>query len=163
MVRPGPMGLKEALASGYVTEAASLDELARKLSLPVETLATTVAVHNGYAETGMDEDFGKGGDAYQQNLGDPSHGPNPCIGPISRPPFYAIEIHPGDIGASLGLACDGDARVLDGAGAAIPGLYACGNDAESIMAGHYPGPGITLGPAMTFGYVAARHARESLG
>ena len=86
----------------------------------------------------------------------------PCIGPIAKPPLYALGIHPGDIGASAGLACDASARVRDTNGAPIDGLYACGNDMESIMAGRYPGPGITLGPAMTFGFIAARHAHRTL-
>ena len=106
----------------------------------------------------MDEDFGKGSDAYQRNLGDASHKPNPCIGALAKPPFYAVKVYPGDIGASMGLVTNEHAQVLRQDGSPVPGLYACGNDMDSIMAGIYPGPGITLGPAMTFGYVAARHA-----
>ena len=166
MVRPrwGGLrgGLRAALAEGYVTAADSLEGLAQNLQLPPGVLAETVARHNGFARTGKDPDFGKGEDAYQRNMGDPAHGPNPCIGEIAQPPFYALAIHPGDIGASAGLACDSDARVLDANGKPIEGLYACGNDMASIMAGSYPGPGITIGPAMTFGYIAARHAKGSL-
>lgn len=162
MVRPKRMNLRAAITDGYVKRAGTLAELAGKLAIPPGTLADTIVRHNGFAHTGVDTDFGKGEDAYQRNLGDPAHGPNPCIGEMVRPPFYALEIHPGDIGASAGLACDASARVLDADGAPIEGLYACGNDMESIMAGHYPGPGITLGPAMTFGFIAARHACETL-
>lgn len=162
MVRPKRLNLAAAIRDGYVMTAETLDELADKLRVPANILAATIARHNGFAESGKDEDFGKGEDAYQRNLGDPAHGPNPCIGTIAKPPFYALEIHPGDIGASAGLATDASARVLDSDGKPIAGLYACGNDMESIMAGHYPAPGITLGPAMTFGFVAAHHAHETL-
>jgi succinate dehydrogenase/fumarate reductase flavoprotein subunit len=162
MVRPRRMNLRAAIADGYVVTAKTLDDLASRLHIPADALSATVARHNRFAETGKDADFGKGEDAYQRNLGDPAHGPNPCLGSIARPPFYALAIHPGDIGASAGLACDASARVLDADGAPIEGLYACGNDMESIMAGRYPGPGITLGPAMTFGFIAARHAHQTL-
>jgi succinate dehydrogenase/fumarate reductase flavoprotein subunit len=162
MVRPRRMNLRAAIEDGYVTTGETLAELGRKLQLPPDVLVATAARHNSFAKTGEDEDFGKGEDAYQRNLGDPAHGPNPCIGEISRPPFYAVEIHPGDIGASAGLACDASARVLGRGGAPIEALYACGNDMESIMAGRYPGPGITLGPAMTFGFIAAHCAYMTL-
>ena len=162
MVRPKRIGLAAALRDGYVTQGATLSSLADRLGLPGDVLVETVARYNRFADTGVDGDFGKGGDAYQRNLGDAANAPNPCIGVLSRPPFYAIELHPGDIGASAGLACDTEARVLDASGAPIPGLYACGNDMESIMAGRYPGPGITLGPAMTFGFIAARDAQRNL-
>ena len=162
MVRPRRMNLRAAIGDGYVVTAKTLDDLARRLHVPADALSGTVAQHNRFAETGKDEEFGKGEDAYQRHLGDPAHGPNPCIGPIAKPPFYALGIHPGDMGASAGLACDASARVRDTNGAPIDGLYACGNDMESIMAGRYPGPGITLGPAMTFGFIAARHAHRTL-
>ena len=162
MVRPRRMNLRTAIEEGYVVTANTLDDLAGRLPVQAGVLSATVARHNRFAESGKDEEFGKGEDAYQRNLGDPAHGPNPCIGPIAKPPLYALGIHPGDIGASAGLACDASARVRDTNGAPIDGLYACGNDMESIMAGRYPGPGITLGPAMTFGFIAARHAHRTL-
>jgi succinate dehydrogenase/fumarate reductase flavoprotein subunit len=162
MVRPRRMNLRTAIEDGYVVTANTLDDLAGRLHDRADALSATVARHNRFAETGKDEEFGKGEDAYQRNLGDPAHGPNPCLGPIAKPPFYALELYPGDIGASAGLACDASARVLDADGAPIDGLYACGNDMASIMAGRYPGPGITLGPAMTFGFIAARHAHRRL-
>ena len=158
MVRPKRMNLAGALKDGYLATSQTLDALAENLQIPSDALTATVARHNRFAETGTDEDFGKGSDAYQQNLGDPAHEPNPCIGPLAKPPFYALEIYPGDIGASVGLETDGSARVLDQDKEPIEGLYTCGNDMESIMAGRYPGPGITLGPAMTFGFIAASHA-----
>lgn len=162
MVRPWRLNLRAAVRDGYVKRASTLAALAVELQISVMALDATVARHNQFAKSGKDEDFGKGEDAYQCNLGDPAHGPNPCIGPIATAPFYALEIRPGDIGASAGLATDASARVIDKRGDPIGGLYACGNDMESIMAGHYPGPGITLGPAMTFGYIAAKHAYEAI-
>jgi predicted oxidoreductase len=138
-----------------VTRADSVAELARVLGIDPAALEDSVARNNRYAADGVDPEFGKGGDAYQRNLGDPAHGPNPCLGPIGTPPYYAIRVRPGDIGASVGLVTDADARVLDSGGQPVPGLYACGNDMNSVMAGCYPGPGITLGPALVFGYLAA--------
>lgn len=158
MVRPKRIGLRRAIADGYVIRADTLVELAARIGVPATALTETAARHDTFAETGRDADFGKGEDAYQRNLGDPEHGPNPCIGKLGGPPFHAVELRPGDIGASAGLACDAAARVLGEDGAPIDGLYACGADAASLMAGRYPGPGVTLGPAMTFGYIAARHA-----
>jgi succinate dehydrogenase/fumarate reductase flavoprotein subunit len=158
MVRPRRLNLRGAIGDGYVTQAKTIEELAGKLAIPATPLAETIARHNGFARTGVDEEFGKGGDAYQRNLGDPAHKPNPCIGPIAQRPFYAVTVYPGDIGASCGLVTNENAQVLREDGTCVPGLYACGNDMDSIMAGIYPGPGITIGPAMTFGFVAARHA-----
>ncbi|EDP64202.1 putative dehydrogenase [alpha proteobacterium BAL199] len=158
MVRPRGLNLRGAVADGYVTRADTLAGLANALGLDPAILQNTVDRNNRYAADGIDPEFGKGGDAYQRNLGDAAHGPNPCLGPIGTAPFYAIRVYPGDIGASVGLVTDADARVLDGDGAPVPGLYACGNDMDSMMAGIYPGPGITIGPAMTFAWIAARHA-----
>lgn len=158
MVRPRRLNLRRAIADGYVTQASTIKELAERLAIPTHALADTIARHDGFARTGVDKDFGKGGDAYQRNLGDPTHAPNPCIGLIAKPPFYAVKVYPGDIGASCGLMTNEHAQVVRQDGTCVPGLYACGNDMDSIMAGIYPGPGITIGPAMTFGFVAARHA-----
>ncbi|MCP5266766.1 MAG: FAD-dependent oxidoreductase [Burkholderiaceae bacterium] len=157
MVRPGGHGIRTAVAEGYLVRADSLEALARAMGIDAGVLRETVARHDAFARQGVDEDFGKGGNAYQRNLGDPSHRPNPCLGELGEPPYYALEVHAGDIGASAGLQTDADARVLDGHGSPIAGLYACGNDMASMMAGVYPGPGITIGPAMVFAYRAAKH------
>ena len=109
---------------------------------------------NGFVVAGEDKDYGKG----SRYLGDPDMKPNPCLGPLAKGPFYAIRLYPGDIGASVGLPIDPQARVVTPEGHAISGLFACGNDAGSIMGGTYPGAGITLGPALTFGYIAAHSA-----
>jgi|TARA_B110000503_G_scaffold85695_1_gene130412 succinate dehydrogenase/fumarate reductase flavoprotein subunit len=162
MVRPKRIGLQSAIKNGYIVNAKTLEELALKIKIPIETLSATILKHNNYANHGIDKDFRKGEDAYQKNLGDALHKPNPCLGKLTQAPFYGLEVFPGDIGASAGLITNSSAQVLTKSNNPIEGLYACGNDMESIMAGFYPGPGITIGPAMTFGYVAARHAHSSL-
>jgi succinate dehydrogenase/fumarate reductase flavoprotein subunit len=163
MVRPHRINLRQALAEGYLKRADTLEALADSIGLAPEALAHTIVRHNGFARTGVDEDFAKGSDAYQKNLGDPRNRPNPCIGPIDKPPFYAMAIYASDIGTSCGLRTNAFAQVLRADAAPIPGLYACGNDMASIMAGAYPGPGINIGPGMTFGFIAARHAAVDLG
>lgn len=156
LVKPLPFPRRQWLKSGYLIWAGSISALAEKLGVPADALAQTVQTHNGFAATGVDTDFGKGSTAYNRYLGDPEHGPNPCLAPIIRAPFYAIRIYPGDIGTSLGLRTDPEARVLDENNCPIPGLFACGNDMNSVMAGSYPSGGITLGPALTFGYLIGR-------
>ena len=122
-----------------------------------KNLVATVAQHNRYAATGVDEAFGKGGTEYNQFNGDPANKPNPCLRPIAEPPFFAVAVYPSTMGTTVGLATDGDARVLDADGTAIDGLYACGNDMASLFRGVYVGPGITLGPALVFAYRAVMH------
>ncbi len=139
-------------------KAKTLDALAGALSIDKEGLNATIAEMNRFAETGEDEAFHRGATTYERHNGDPDHGPNPTLGKIGTAPFYAVELWPGDIGAATGLVTDEKARVLDGEGRPITGLYACGNDMQSIMGGIYPGPGINIGPAITFGYIAARDA-----
>jgi succinate dehydrogenase/fumarate reductase flavoprotein subunit len=159
MVRPGGMGLKAALADGYVTRGQTLAELAARLGLPAQTLEQTVGRFNGYGETGIDPEFGRGGTLYQRANGD-AHwpGPNPSLGTIAKGPFYAVQLFPGDIGAATGFVTDPGGRALDTTGQAIPSLYACGNDMQSPMGGVYPAPGITLGPGLVFAFLAARDA-----
>lgn len=112
------------------------------------------AEFNEGARRGEDPCFGRGSSAYNRYLGDREHRPNPCVAPIEQGPFHAIRITIGDLGTFAGIRTDGTARALDEAGRPIPGLYAAGNDGTSIMGGNYPGAGITLGPALTFGFVA---------
>ena len=159
IVRPGGKGLGPFLADGYLVQADSVDGLARKLGIDARGLAQTVTRCNEFAKTGVDADFQRGTTAYQRNLGDAScGGANPCLGPLRRPPFHALRLYPGDIGAATGLATDTTARVLDREGRPIDGLYAVGNDMHSIMGGVYPGPGITIGPGLVFAYLAGRDA-----
>ncbi|WP_300713068.1 FAD-dependent oxidoreductase [Limnohabitans sp.] len=159
MVRPGGKGLAPFLADGYLTEGASLDVLADKLGIPAEGLTRSVADNNAFAKTGVDTQFQRGVTAYQQNIGDAAAGrPNPNLGAISEGPFYAVKLYPGDIGAAQGLQTNEHAQVLNAQGQVIAGLYAVGNDMNSIMGGVYPAPGITIGPGLVFAFLAARHA-----
>lgn len=157
-VRPAPAPLGPHLRSGYLVQAPTLAGLARAIGVPPEALRATAEAVTRHAAAGHDPDQAKGSTAYNRYLGDPENRPNPCLGPLSRPPFHAIRLHPGDIGAAVGLPIDPQARVLDRHGTPVPGLYACGNDANSIMGGTYPGAGITLGPALTFGFIAGHGA-----
>jgi succinate dehydrogenase/fumarate reductase flavoprotein subunit len=162
MVRPGGKGLAPFLADGYLTEAASLQELANKLGISPEGLAQSVARNNAFAQTGVDTQFQRGVTAYQQNIGDTAAGGrNPNLGQISEGPYYAVKLYPGDIGAAQGLQTNEHAQVLHAQGQAIDGLYAVGNDMNSIMGGVYPAPGITIGPGLVFAHLAARHALSS--
>lgn len=154
LARPGFRTHGALLRCGYLVRSDTVAGLAARLGLPADALAQTVARHNTYAQQGHDPDFGKGSTSYHRYLGDASHRPNPCLGPIARAPFYAVCVVPGDIGSSRGLAGNAQAQVLDGHGRVIEGLYACGNDLNSVMAGTYPAAGITLGPALTFGFIA---------
>lgn len=161
MVRPGasPKDLAPFLADGYLTRGATLDELAQKLGIDAAGLKASVQEINRCAETGVDPRFHRGETAYQQNIGDATAGTkNPNLGPLRTAPYFAVQLHPGDIGAATGFATDGDARVLDAQGQPVPGLYAVGNDMHSIMGGVYTAPGITIGPGLVFGCLAARHA-----
>jgi 3-oxosteroid 1-dehydrogenase len=163
LIRPRTPSLRGYIASGYLHEAPTIAALAAATGLPAPALQATVERHNGFARTGIDEDFGKGGNIYDRNNGDPSITPNPCIGPIARPPFYALPVLPTPLGTSLGLSADTQARVLDAAGQPIPGLYVCGNDMQSAFGGEYPGAGAQLGQAMTFAWIAARNAAGAAG
>lgn len=156
-VKPYPVPYKQHLKSGYLFRGATLADLARQIGVNPEQLTRTVEAFNGPARRGEDPEFGKGSTSYNRSLGDPEHQPNPCVAPIEKGPFYAIKLVMGDLGTFAGLHTDEYARVLDAGKRPIPGLYAAGNDAASIMGGNYPGGGITLGPAITFGYIAARH------
>jgi predicted oxidoreductase len=131
--------------------------------MPAGALAETISEANRFAETGVDAAFGKGSSEYNRFYGDPSVGPNPCLGPIRTPPFYAVRVYPGDIGTASGLATDTSGRALNVSGRPVAGLYAAGADMASIMGGHYPAAGITLGPALTFGYRAGKAIATEAG
>ena len=139
----------------YIFRADTIEELAAKIQVPVEALKKTVGNMNEYARTGVDPEYGRGGNAYDTMFGDPTVSPNPCIGPIQKAPFYAVPINLGDLGTKGGLKADAHARVVDGEGRPIPKLYAAGNASGSPFGNCYPGAGGTIGPAMVFGYVAA--------
>ncbi|PUE49109.1 FAD-binding dehydrogenase [Limnohabitans sp. 2KL-1] len=159
MVRPGGKGLTPFLADGYLTEGASLEALANKLGISAEGLAQSVAQNNAFAQSGVDTQFQRGVTAYQQNIGDAAAGGrNPNLGEMSEGPYYAVKLYPGDIGAAQGLQTNEHAQVLNAQGQAIEGLYAVGNDMNSIMGGVYPAPGITIGPGLVFAYLAVQKA-----
>ncbi|HEY3695849.1 FAD-dependent oxidoreductase [Phenylobacterium sp.] len=144
--------------SGFFVRGDTLGELARKCGVDPAGLAATVERFNGFARTGVDEDFGRGSTPYDNYWGDPAHRPSPNLGTIEQGPFLATRVHLGDLGTKGGLLTDEDGRVLRPGGEAIEGLYAAGNSTASVMGRGYPGPGVTLAPAMTFAFLAARHA-----
>ncbi|MDO9599032.1 MAG: FAD-dependent oxidoreductase [Azoarcus sp.] len=158
---PGRRPRGQLIRDGYLHRGDTLRELATRLNINPDQFEASVGRFNVAAARGEDPDFGKGGDAYNRYLGDPGHEPNPCLAPLARAPFYAVAVYPGDIGTALGIRCDEDARALDATGQVIRGLYVAGNDMHSVMGGHYPGAGITLGPALTFGWLAGRHLARS--
>jgi len=153
--KPAPFPLSPYLRSGYLKRATSIPALAASIAVDPLALAATIADYNLHAADGQDPLFGRGASAYNRYLGDPEHRPNPCVAPLKDAPFYAIKLVLGDLGTFAGITTDADARVLRADGSVVSGLYAVGNDALSLMGGNYPGGGITLGPAMTFGFLAA--------
>jgi len=155
-VKPRPLPLGPHLESGYLMRGGTVAELARTAGIDA-ALVKTIEGYNEHAGMGTDPIYRKGENAYNRFYGDPDIKPNPCIAPLATPPFYAVRVEIGDLGTYAGIATNGHAQVLDAHKRPIPGLYAAGNDALSIMGGNYPGPGITLGPAMTFGWIAGRH------
>lgn len=161
--KPAPMPLGPMLANGYVKRGRTLAELAHACGIAADTLQATVQRYNAMALKGQDDDFAKGETPYNRMQGDAAFAaergwPNACMGPLERGPFYAVRVVAGSLGTFAGLKVNVQAQVLDDHGQPIPGLYAGGNDMDSLMAGHYPSGGITLGPAMTFGWIAAHHA-----
>jgi len=149
---------KKFIESGYLKQADSLEQLATISGVDPEGLRDTVQRFNRMAEQGRDEDFGKGESAFDLYAGDPAHRPNPCLGAIGKPPFYALQIAAGDLGTKGGLLTNEKAQVLREDGSVIPGLYAAGNSSASVMGNFYPGAGGTIGAAMTYGYIAAMDA-----
>ena len=147
---------KKWFESGFVAKANTVRELATALGIDPQGLEQTIANMNRYAKSGTDEEFGRGDSAYDRYYADPAIQPNPCLAPIDQPPYYAMRIEAGDFGTLGGLDTDTHARVLHENGAALHGLYAVGNCAAAILP-TYPGPGATLGPAMTMAYQAAKH------
>lgn len=155
-VAPFPLPIGKHLKSGYLKRGSSLQELASVIGVPAAALQEEVEVFNRDAASGVDTKFSKGSTAYNRYQGDSLVKPNPCMAPIRKGPFYAIKIVVGEIGTFAGLATDESCQVLSKDRQPVKGLYAVGNDAASIMGGNYPGAGITLGPALTFGYVVGQ-------
>ncbi len=154
---PWTMGTSSYEKVGYIDVADTISALARKIGLDPSALESTVDEHNRHARSGVDPYFQRGESAFNRMLGDPEVGkPNPNLGSISKGPFIALRIVPATLGTATGLATDSESRVLRGDGTPIAGLYACGNDATSLMRGLYPGAGITIGPGIVFAYRAAK-------
>jgi succinate dehydrogenase/fumarate reductase flavoprotein subunit len=158
--KPAPMPLGPSLRSGYLKRGRSIEALALACGIDADALRFTIDQYNRHAREGRDPLFGRGDTPYNRVQGDAAHTPNPCVAPIEHGPYYAVKIVPGSLGTFAGLRADASARVLDAQGVPLAGLYACGNDMNSVMGGRYPSGGITLGPAMTFGYIAAHHAAD---
>jgi succinate dehydrogenase/fumarate reductase flavoprotein subunit len=161
-IKPFMRNFRRHVASGELIEAPDIAQLAAKTGIKPTVLAATIASYNSDAKEGRDPEFGRGSAIYQRHLGDTSHKPNPCVAPILEAPFFALRIYPADLGTAIGMKVDAQARVLRQDGTPIAGLYACGNDMSSIMNGNCPAPGIMLGPALTFGYIAGRHLAEGV-
>ncbi len=147
---------KKWFEEGFVAKANTIRELAEQMGIDPDGLEKTVEKMNTFAKTGVDEDFHRGESEYDRYYADPSIKPNPCLAPIAEAPFYAMRIEAGDFGTLGGLDTDTNANVLREAGGNIEGLYAVGNCSAAILP-TYPGPGATLGPAMTMAYQAAKH------
>lgn len=162
LARPKPVDNQTLIDAGYLYRAATAQTLAEAIGVDPQVFMQTLEQFNADARNGIDRAFGKGGNSYNRYMGDPQHTPNPCLAPLASGPFYAIRIHTGDLGSARGLVTNAQANVLNRDGQPIAGLYAVGNDMNSLMKGTYPGPGITLGPALTFGWLAANHIAARL-
>jgi 3-oxosteroid 1-dehydrogenase len=145
-------------AAAYLKEADTVEGLAAQINCDPATLRGTIDRWNGFVDAGRDADFGRGARKYDQWLGDPFHGPNSALGRIDQGPFYAVDVVPGDVSTYGGAVTDAQGRVERADGSVIEGLYACGVSTASVMGGVYPGAGASIGPSLTFGYVAAKHA-----
>jgi len=149
-------------SSGAAHKAWTLDSLAGSIGVPAAALRSTVDRFNSLALKGTDSDFHRGDSAYDHYYTDPSVLPNSCLAPLWLPPYHAFRIVPGDLGTKGGLVTDAHARVLRADGSVIQGLYAAGNASSAVMGHSYAGAGSTIGPAMTFGYIAAMDVAGAL-
>jgi succinate dehydrogenase/fumarate reductase flavoprotein subunit len=161
--KPFPFPLRGLVNSGYLYKGNTLSELATAAGMNATSFDATMREFNTDARQGRDSRMAKGSTRYNRFQGDAMHHPNACVAPIEQGPFYAVRIVLGDIGTFAGLAADEFARVMDKSGRPVQGLYVAGNDMCSIMGGNYPGAGINIGPAITFGYIAGLHAAGKLG
>jgi succinate dehydrogenase/fumarate reductase flavoprotein subunit len=155
LIHPGTRDLSRFIKSGYLFQGDSIAKLAQAIGVDGNALARTIERHNRFAETGVDEDFGRGTSALNRFNGDAANKPNPCLRKIAQSPYFAVAVWPSDLASSAGLRTDANGRVLTSEHQPIPGLYAAGADAASIFRGTYPGPGTMIGPAMVFAWRAA--------
>jgi succinate dehydrogenase/fumarate reductase flavoprotein subunit len=158
LIHPGTRDPRRFIDAGYLFEGGTMADLGTKIGVDGETLAQTIERYNGYAETGIDEEFGRGTSELNRFNGDPTNKPNPCLRKIGPGPYYAVAVWPSDLASSVGLHTDSRAQVLQSNGEPLKGLYAAGADAASIFKGTYPGPGTMIGPAMVFAWRAAMDA-----
>jgi 3-oxosteroid 1-dehydrogenase len=156
-ILPGQPFPKSWYAVGNMHKADSIESLATSIGVPAGALRAAVEEFNSAVRAGRDDKFNRGDSAYDRYYGDPTL-PNPCLNELVKPPFYAAKLVPGDLGTKGGLVTDEQARVLREDGSVVEGLYATGNTSASVMGNEYAGPGATIGPSITFGWVAARHA-----
>jgi len=155
---PGSKRPQEWFDSGFLRMGETIEDLAKAIDVDPATLRATTERFNTLARKGVDEDFGRGRNAYDAWLGDHTNKPNAGLGTVEVGPFYAVQIVPGDVGTFGGAVTDSNARVLREDGTAVPGLYATGTTAAAVMGRTYPGAGCSIGPSFTFGFVAAKHA-----
>lgn len=155
LVKPGRVGRNKFLASGYLKKANDVRALARLLGIEPERLAVTVSRFNEFAARGIDSDFGRGTSRFDQASGDPRHRPNPNIGALQQPPYYAVALHPGSASTAMGLKTTPDAQLLDRNGTPIAGVYAVGLDQNSFVGGTLPAGGVLIGSGIVFGYRVA--------
>lgn len=163
LVWPGGLRKWQLKRAGYLFEGRSIAELAKKIGVDAGELEKTVAKNNAYAVTGKDLDFRRGDSDLDRSIGDPTQKPNPCLGPLDAPPYYAVEVFPGDNSSVTGLRVDGNARALNANDEPIPGLYVCGLDMNSLWAGHGIANGAYHALNMTFGYIIARQLAGQSG
>ncbi|MFD6104015.1 FAD-binding protein [Nocardia salmonicida] len=154
---PGQKFPASWLTSGLMQTAPDIEGLAAAIGVPVASLRDTVGRFNGFARDGHDADFGRGVSAYDNYYGDPTLA-TPALDVLDKGPYYALRVRIGDLGTKGGLVYNADAQVLRADGSPIPGLYATGNTSAAVMGNDYAGAGATIGPAMVFGYIGARHA-----
>jgi succinate dehydrogenase/fumarate reductase flavoprotein subunit len=162
LIHPGTRNLRSFIDAGYLFEGSSIADLAARIGVDGDSLSQTIDRYNGYAETGFDEEFGRGTSPLNRFNGDPNNKPNPCLREIGPGPYYAVRVWPSDLASSAGLRTDDRGRVLRSGGTLLKGLYAAGTDAASIFKGTYPGPGTMIGPAMVFAWRAAMDAAGAL-
>lgn len=159
--RPRPLPARRFFRSGYLKQGKTPRELAVACGIDPEGLERTMRDYNTHARRGEDPAFGRGTTPYNRLQGDPAQTPNPCVAPLDRGPFVAVRVIAGSFGTFAGLKTNEHAQVLNESGDVIEGLYAAGADMASVMGGHYPAGGINIGPAMTFGYIAGKHAASA--
>jgi hypothetical protein len=152
-----------SVVADWITSAPSVEDLAARVGLDADVLRATIDRFNDSVADGVDHEFGRGESAYDTFNGDRTRpGVGATLGPLDTPPFYAVPIEIGSLGTSGGPKTDTTCRVLSTDGGVIPGLFAAGNAMAAPTGMVYGGAGGTLGPAMTFGFIAGREAAQEV-